>query len=1195
LILESFQRLVRREGLLERLPDAGERLVLAPLPGAAAPALAAALAEEGAPLVVLVGATPGEAETAAADLEALEAAERAAYFPQREALPHEDRDPHVEIAAERVRALERLLRGRCRVLVTTARALVERTPVPSGGGPLELELAEGMEVAREALTGRLASMGFEQVHTVSELGEFAVRGGIVDLFPFGSQEPVRVELWGDEVASLRRFDLTSQRSTGSLDRIEVLPVDLEAAAGGNASGDGQGDRAGNASGGGQGDRAGNGTGDGRDERDGTGGEPHATERRALLELLPDGALLFDLAPDSGPDRRQRLWEETEEARRRGGGSLATGELLMEPDAAEARIGRLRRLERPEEDADISPDARDRPADDGAGPAPGAGSNADGAPVLDLGFDPPPTVDRDMTVLVDQISSRLDRGERVLVLCDNRGQMERLEEILEERGGGALARETTLGLGSLSGGFRVPGADRPTDAEAGDRDARPADRAEADGGPADPPLTVLTDHEIFQRSHRLRRSWRTQGAATLETIASLEAGDYVVHLDHGIGRYRGMERLEIGGETVETLKIEYADDEILRVPHYRLDLIERWSATDGGEAKPPRVHKLGGRRWKKLKERTVDSIQETAAELLELYAHRQVVDGHAFSEDTKWQKEFESSFLYEETPDQLEAWAEVKADMEEPRPMDRLICGDVGYGKTEVAMRAAFKAVQDGKQVAVLAPTTVLVEQHLHTFRERMAGFPVVIEMLSRFQTSSRQEEIVEGLEEGSVDIVVGTHRLLSSDVTFRDLGLLVVDEEQRFGVRQKERLKDYKRAVDVLTLTATPIPRTLQLALGGLRDLSVIETAPRDRMPVVTHVLHWNDPVLRDAMRRELDRGGQVFFVHDRVQTIGTLAERVRRLVPEAEVAVAHGQMPERKLERTMERLMAGEVDVLVSTSIIENGLDVPTANTMVVHRADMFGLSQLYQLRGRVGRSHHRAYCYLLVPDDVTPEAEKRLKILEHHTELGAGYQVALKDLELRGAGNLLGESQSGFAQAVGFETYRRLLEKTIGRLKGEEDGAREPPQVSLDGEAFLPDDYILDGEQKMNLYRRISRLETREEVEEMRDELRDRFGPPPEPVRRLLSSVELKVLGTSLRAEWIRVSDGRARLNFRADAVPRMKLLRDAFHDRQLDVDVRRTQPLSLVLEQAGVEPVLPTLLDALSVLAETEEAGARAAAGG
>jgi transcription-repair coupling factor (superfamily II helicase) len=516
-------------------------------------------------------------------------------------------------------------------------------------------------------------------------------------------------------------------------------------------------------------------------------------------------------------------------------------------------------------------------------------------------------------------------------------------------------------------------------------------------------------------------------------------------------------------------------------------------------------------------------------------------------------------------------------------MDRLVCGDVGYGKTEIAIRAAFKAVQDGKQVAVLAPTTILVEQHLHTFRERLAGFPVRIEALSRLHGGGVQGAVLAGLAEGSVDIVIGTHRLLSPDVRVRDLGLLVVDEEQRFGVRHKERLKEMKRSVDVLTLTATPIPRTLQLSLGGLRDMSLIETAPRDRMPIITHVLEWSDGLIQDAMRRELDRAGQVFFVHDRIDTIGTIAERVRRLVPDARVAVAHGRVPERELEHVTTALMDREVDVLVSTSIIENGLDVPTANTMIVHRADRFGLAQLYQLRGRVGRSHHRAYCYLLVPPNATPDAVQRLRILEHHTDLGSGYRIALKDLQLRGAGNLLGAEQSGFAQAVGFDTYQRLLRQTVRRLEGSEpEESRPAVQVSVEGEALLPDAYVAGADQKMHLYRRIARATSVAEIQAIRDELRDRFGPIPPAAERLLVAARIQILAGTLGVEWARVSEDRARLHFRADAVPRMAPLSRAFADRQIVVEVRRTQPLSLVLSRAGVEPLLPTLAEALELLA-------------
>ncbi len=507
---------------------------------------------------------------------------------------------------------------------------------------------------------------------------------------------------------------------------------------------------------------------------------------------------------------------------------------------------------------------------------------------------------------------------------------------------------------------------------------------------------------------------------------------------------------------------------------------------------------------------------------------------------------------------------------------------MGYGKTEVAVRAAFKAVQDSKQVAFLAPTTILVEQHRHTIEERLADYPVRVAALSRFRTRSRQAEILERLESGELDIVIGTHRLLQDDVTFDDLGLLVVDEEQRFGVRHKEKLKKYRASVDVLTLTATPIPRTLYLSLSGVRDLTLIETPPRDRMPIITHVLEWNEHIIQEALERELDRGGQAFFLHNRVQTIHTAAERARRLAPDARIEVAHGQMGAGDLDEVMRAFVDGEVDVLACTSIIENGLDVPNANTLIVDRADRFGLAQLYQIRGRVGRSDRRAYCYLVIPEHVTEDARKRLKVLEHYTELGSGYSVALRDLELRGAGNLLGADQSGFAHAVGLDTYMRLLEKTVERMKEDPDEASHPdPEISLGGSAYLPDEYVPDSGQKLHLYRRLSKLRHRSEVSELRSELEDRFGSLPEQAERLLDAADLRILGRELGLKRILVREGEARLNFRSGVVPRMALLKRPFESRQLDVEVRRMEPFSLRVRQVGPEPVSETLIRALDVL--------------
>jgi transcription-repair coupling factor (superfamily II helicase) len=622
--------------------------------------------------------------------------------------------------------------------------------------------------------------------------------------------------------------------------------------------------------------------------------------------------------------------------------------------------------------------------------------------------------------------------------------------------------------------------------------------------------------------------------------------------------------------------------------YRLDLIERW-VPDHEDGQPPKLHRIGGKTWKNLRRRTEQAIQEMAAELIQLQAARQLAERQPYPADSRWQKEMESSFLYEDTPDQRQATKDVKRDMESRHPMDRLLCGDVGYGKTEIAIRSAFKTLQDGRQVAVLAPTTILVEQHLHTFRQRLAGYPVRIEALSRFRPPREQQDILVALAAGQVDIVIGTHRLLEPDVTFSNLGMLIVDEEQRFGVKQKERFKHFKRNIDVLTLTATPIPRTLHLSLSGLRDLSLLQTPPRDRMPIITHVLPWVDEVLEDAIRRELDRGGQVFFVHNRVQSILGAAERVRRMVPDAGAAIAHGQMPAAELDAVMRKFLSGETRILVTTAIIENGLDVPTANTLIVDRADYFGLAQLYQLRGRVGRSHHRAYCYLLVPEGVTEEAEKRLRILEHFTELGSGYAVALKDLELRGAGNILGSEQSGFVHAVGLDTYTRLLEDTIRRMKEGPAAERPPCEVAVEGAAYLPDAYVADAAQKLHLYRRLSRVETAAQVGALQSEVRDRYGTPPAEVQRLFTAARLRLLGSALGVERILVQPDSARVSFAPDVNPRLASLQDLFREQQVEVEVRRAAPLSLVLRRRGARSIADTVTAALERLAEAGRARA------
>jgi transcription-repair coupling factor (superfamily II helicase) len=1090
-VVEAFGRTRVAQDLAARLPDSGGRLRLGGLPGSSAAVAAAWLAEtRPTGLLMVVAPTPADAERWLADLAQL-TDRPAALYPQREALGEEE--PHLEIAGERTETLEALLAGRLAILVTTARATAERTAVPDALAALRLDLAPGRTVPPAAVAGRLDQMGYERVPTVTAVGEYSVRGGIVDVYGFGSGEPLRAEWWGDDIASLRSFDLSTQRSGPELAAATLLPVRARPAA---------------ASAGG------------------------TVSRRSLLDLVPAGTLVLEESATADQEEVTRAWREAEHhlevARRLGEEVPSRDAIFLEPGAWAGRMEAFARLATGEDAVDFQ-----------------------------AGFLPPERVDRDLR----RLRALLATDPPALVLCDNEGQRERLAELLEEDGPPVNA---SLVVGALDGGFVMP------------------------------TLRVLTDHEIFRRARRLRRPRRYRQAAPTAALGTLTAGDYVVHLDHGIGIYRGVDSIEVEGGLIDVAVVEYEGGDRLHVPLYRLDQIERYrSATGDGDEPPPRIHRLGGTAWKKAREKTREAIREMAAELLELYARRQVSAGVAFPPDTRWQRELESAFLYEDTPDQRRATEDVKRDLERPIPMDRLLVGDVGYGKTEIAVRAAFKAVQAGRQVAVLVPTTILAEQHGRTFTERLADYPVKVVVLSRFRTAREQKAALAELAAGGIDIVIGTHRLLSKDVAFRDLGLLVIDEEHRFGVRHKEQLRALRLSVHALTLTATPIPRTLHMSLAGLRDLTLIETPPRDRSPVLTFVEPWDDGLLEEAFARELDRGGQVFVVHNRIETIDTIAARVRALAPRARVAVGHGQMPADQLDEVMRRFVGGEVDILVSTMIVESGLDVPNANTMVVHDAHRFGLAQLYQLRGRVGRSHRRAYCYLLTPDVLDPEAEDRLKVLEHHTELGAGYRIALKDLEIRGAGNLLGREQSGHAQAVGFDLYLRWLEETVRSLR---DGAGAveapaPPDVVFDQPARLPDAYVGDDDVKLDIYRRLARAAGPGEIDELRQELRERFGPPPAEAERLLDLTRLRVVGAALGLQHILVRGDEARVSFRAGTAPRLARLTAALDNVQLAADVRRTVPLSLRLVRLGGEEIIPALVRALKSVPAADQ-GSQAA---
>jgi transcription-repair coupling factor (superfamily II helicase) len=1087
-LLSILESLGEFRELMSDLPGPAERRVLGGLHGSSDAVVLASLSRNLTHrLFVVLNDDIAGAERWLADLTTLVEPEGVAFYPPRESFG--EAEAHAEIAGERVETLERIGRGDLRIVVTTGRALLERTQLPRALASARLELRKGDTRRPEQLAAHLEAIGFERVPMVEDVAQFSVRGGIFDIYSFGMAEPVRLEFWDDDITELRHFDLLTQRSTRGASVALILPVDGQISAGDV--------------------------------------EPERSSIRALFP--PDTLFVLPGGTHVKPEL-ERTWAEAQHhidlARRRGEDTPSRDELFESP---ETTLGALREYGTIELSG---PDAR-----------------------IVFPFRAPEEIQRDMKRL-KQIAAD---GIPTTILCDNAGQAERLDELLNDD----RVSPAMLAIGVLDGGFVIP----PRAMFAGYR--------------------VLTDHEIFRRERRFRRARRYATGVALESLTALKSGDYVVHLEHGIGIYRGIEKMFVQEATVEVAVIEYEGGDRLNVPLYRVDQIERYrSAADlGSEAPPPRLHALGGKRWASQRDKTRAAIQEMTVELLDLYARRKVATRSPHLPDTVWQRQLESSFLFEDTPDQRTATTDVKGDMERPRPMDRLLVGDVGYGKTEIAVRAAFKAVQSGRQVVVLVPTTILAEQHARTFGERLADFPVRVETLSRFQTPKEQTLVLADLKAGKVDVVIGTHRLLSADVAFSELGLIVVDEEHRFGVKHKERLKKLRLDTDVLTLTATPIPRTLHLSLAGLRDMTLMQTPPRDRSPVLTYVEPWDDGLIDEGISRELDRGGQVFFVHNRIETIDGMAEHIRHVVPRARIGVGHGQMRERELEEVMRKFVDGEIDVLVSTMIVESGLDVPNANTMFVNRADTFGLAQLYQLRGRVGRSHRRASCYLLVPDSIDEDANRRLTILEHHTQLGAGYQIALKDLELRGAGNLLGPEQSGFVHAVGFDMYLRMLDETVKRLQRGGDAPRlQPSEISLDVPSFLPDDYINSPDVKLDIYRRLTHVTDAAEIEALKEEVRDRFGVLPDPARSFFATALLRLLGGASDIESVLVRGNEARITFREHAVPRMKGISAAFHEVQFQAEVRRAHPLSLKLTRLGGAEMLDGLVRALTTLRPT-----------
>ena len=1015
--------------------------------------------------------------TAACDPESIVA------LPARDVLPFQNLSPHPELQEERATALWKIATGKAAIVVTpiAATAILQRSA--DYYTDLARILRRGESFDLDNLLAHLNTVGYASADVVEMPGQYAVRGGILDVYSPEDERPVRIEFFGDEVDSIRRFDPTSQRSSNPIDEALLLPLtetpvndQLLGAIHTRLSGK---------------RIAGNEEIVEAAVRSGgvsvfPGWEfyaPVAGADRTVFDLLPHAAVLLD-EPDLLHSEFDRFWTRVGEMHERSGvGNLVRPEdLYLAPENWWRKIAALT-----------------------------------GADLEHLGISRSEDLDTAITILtqptqrfhgavpsmLEEVKKLTAAGNEVLFSVPNTGEVERLADIFTEynvsfklgsrtRGGESYADETSYFAGevhttTLAKAYVPDGVIFP-----------------------DAHLAIFGARDLFDESEAVAarpQRQKSKVSAFLSDFRDLQVGDYVVHVEHGIGQYQGLKEINQGDGNAEFMLLEYAEGARLYVPLTRLDLIQKYRSSEG--AKPALSH-LGTQAWARTKARVRKAMQDMTEELLKLYAARKMAEGHAFPSGNEFVREFEDAFEFSETEDQAQAIADVMRDMESSLPMDRLLCGDVGYGKTEVAMRAAFKAISDNKQVAVLAPTTVLAFQHYETFKQRFGPFPVTIEMISRFRNAKQQKEILQKAEAGKIDILIGTHRILSKDLKFADLGLLIVDEEQRFGVRHKERIKQMRKQVDVLTMSATPIPRTLHMSLVGLRDMSVIETPPKDRMAIQTVVASWDDKLIQSAIEQELERGGQIYFVHNRVESIWEIAAKLQELVPKARVIVGHGQMGETELEKVMLQFMHHEADILVATTIIENGLDIPLCNTILINRADRLGLSELYQLRGRVGRSNRRAYAYLLIPKEVelTPIARRRLAALKEFSDLGAGFKIAALDLELRGAGNLLGGEQSGHIEAIGFELYTQMLDRAVREMKGEVAPDEAETQLNLGLNIRIPAEYIPEENQRLRMYKRVAGVETESQLSDVGAELQDRYGEPPQAVRNLLDYASLKLL---------------------------------------------------------------------------------------
>ena len=1013
-------------------------------------------------------------------------------LPAHDVLAFENLSPHPEIQEQRAVTLWKIARGQARIIILPIESACYRVFGAEHAANLACTVRRGEEMDPEMLATHLASAGYQRTELVEMTGQFTLRGGILDVFPPESATPLRIEFFGDEIESIRRFDPESQRSSAATDEALLLPmtetplteillqrVHLRLS-GERLEGDSSAMQEAIAAGG---------------AHFFPGWEFFAAAasgaRNIVFDLLPKSRIFVE-EPAMVQNQLERWWNKVQQRHERSGiGTLFTPEdLYLSPLEWQQRAAQTPGLDLDQLGAvDIL--------------------DTDATSLSEAAFHTRPTLrlHGSIPALLEELRQLREQNMRALLAAPNHGEVERLANILREYGVAyRIGSRNPQATGTVLDESSYLGTDKL---------APVVLRADITNGVLLPEARLaifgandLNDEAEVAVARTQTRRKKSKSAAFISDLRDLSIGDYVVHVEHGIARYLGLKEIAQEGVSAEFMILEFADQARLYVPLTRLDLIQKYRSTESGPA--PTLNKLGSQQWARTRARVKKAMQDMADELLKLYAARKAAQGHAFTPDTQFQREFEDAFDFNETEDQLNSIADIKHDMESSMPMDRLLCGDVGYGKTEVAMRAAFKAVQDSKQVAILTPTTVLCFQHFETFKRRFAAFPVKIEMISRFRTPKEQKQVLEQTAQGKVDILIGTHRIFSKDVQFQDLGLLIIDEEQRFGVRHKERLKQLRREIDVLSMSATPIPRTLHMSLAGLRDMSVIETPPKDRMAIQTVVAKYDEKIIRSAIEVELERGGQVYIVHNRVESIYDLSARIHELVPQARILVGHGQMGEAELEQVMLAFMHHEYDVLVATTIIENGLDIPLANTIVINRADRHGLSELYQLRGRVGRSNRRAYAYLLIPPDqeLTEIARRRLAALKEFSDLGAGFKIAALDLELRGAGNMLGGEQSGHIEAVGFEMYTSMLEEAVRTLKGEDQAGKPAVQLNLGIALRIDSSYIAEENQRLRMYKRIAGAESEEALAEIRAELVDRYGPLPEPVGHLLSAGRVRLL---------------------------------------------------------------------------------------